>query len=177
MNKFSHKKYIQEKGRKLPIERCLIADMYSEQGLTACLIIRKQPGGKFTCANILIDRLCLGVKSSWVKCNFTHDELLELIDKLEQHAPCKEVTPAYFHNLIYGAIDYADELGIKPPQDFYMAEYVLDMNLIDDGIDDIEMGYEGKPMYIEGPYDNKNKIKTALNNSVGQSGYEYIVSA
>ena len=57
-----------------------------------------------------------------------------------------------------------------------MAEYVLDLNLIDDGIDDIEMGYEGKPLYIEGPYDNTSKIKAALNNSVGQGGYEYIVS-
>ena len=174
-SKFSPRKYLKEKGRKLPIEKCLIADLYDEKGLTMCLIIKKQPGGKYTFANILVDRLCLGVKNSMANCNLTPEKLDELIGSMEKHAPINEVTPAYFHNLIYGAIDYAGELGINPPKDFYITEYILDPDLIDDGIDDIELGYEGKPMYIEGPYDNKKQIINALNSSVGPEGYEYIM--
>ena len=49
-SKFSPKKYLQENGRKLPVERCLIADGYSRKGLTICLIVKKQPGGKYTFA-------------------------------------------------------------------------------------------------------------------------------
>ena len=93
---------------------------------------------------------------------------------MESHAPVVEVTTTYFHNLIYGAIDYASELGIEPPKDFYLAEYVLDPDLVDDGIDEIEMGYKGKPLYIQGLYDNYRKIINALNSSVGRDGYEYI---
>jgi hypothetical protein len=58
-NKFSPKKYLQENGRSLPVEKCLIADMYDQQALTMCLLVKKQPGGKFAFANILVDRLCL----------------------------------------------------------------------------------------------------------------------
>jgi hypothetical protein len=85
------------------------------------------------------------------------------------------VSPTQFHNLIYGALDYAAELGLKPPKDFYLAEYVLDENLVDDDIDNIEMGWNGKPLFVEGPYDNTQKILAALNNSVGRDGYKYIV--
>ncbi|NEW81358.1 MAG: hypothetical protein GZ094_03190 [Mariniphaga sp.] len=174
-NKFSPRKYLQENGRKLPIEKCLIADRYIDKGLTVCLIIRRQPGGKYTFANILVDRLCLGVKNSMVNCNLTEEEIDKMLDMMENHTPTIEVTSSYFHNLIYGAIDYASGLGIDTPKDFYLSEYVLDPDLVDDGIDEIEMGFNGKPCYIQGPYDNHRKIISALDASVGTDGYEYIV--
>ncbi len=175
--KFSTKKYLKDKGRKLPIEMCLVSDLYEDNGLTTCLIVRKQPGGKISFATILVDRLCLGVKSTIVNCNFTQSEINEIILRLSEHGPCEEVDSTYFHNLVYGAVDYASELGLDPPKDFYIAEYLLDPDLIDDGIDEIEMGQNGKPFYVEGPYDNKNKIISALNKSVGPDGYEYIMLA
>jgi hypothetical protein len=91
-NKFSPQKYLKENGRKLPVEKCLVADLYNQQGLTMCLIIKRQPGGKNTFANILVDRLCLGVKNSMVNCNFTDEELDNLIEKMESHVPVVEVT-------------------------------------------------------------------------------------
>lgn len=172
---FSPKKYLKEKGRLLPIHKCLIADGYEANSLTMCLIVRAQPGGKFTFANILVDRLCLGVKSCMANCNSTDVEIEELIDRIEGHGVIQEVTPTYFHNLIYAAVDYAAELGFKTPDDFYLAEYVLDPDLIDDGIDDIEMGRNGKPFYIQGPFDDATRILSILNRSVGREGYEFIV--
>jgi hypothetical protein len=74
-------------------------------------------------------------------------------------------------------LDYAAELGLTPPKDFYLAEYLLDDNLVDDEIDEIEMGWNGKPMYIEGPYDNTQKILSALKQSVGKDGFKYIVKS
>lgn len=174
-NNFSPKKYLKEKGKLLPIEKCLISDNYNEQGFTMCLIVRKQPGGKFTFASVLVDRLCLGIKNSMSNCNFTSEQIDKLIGDMETNAPVEEVSPNYFHNLIYGALDYAAELGLTPPKDFYLAEYVLDETLIDDEIDEIEMGWNGKPIYVEGPFDNTQKILAALNNSVGRDGYGYIV--
>ena len=174
-SKFSPQKYLQENGRKLPIEKCFISDLYDQKGLTFCLIIRRQPGGKFTFASILVDRLCVGVKNSIVNCNFTDEEIDNLIDKMESHAPAIEVTSTYFHNLIYGAIDYASELGLETPKDFYLAEYVLDPDLVDDGIDEIEMGCNGRPLYIQGPFDNYRKIISSLNSNIGIDGYEYIM--
>lgn len=172
---FSPKKYLKEKGKQLPLDRCLISDNYEEQGFTMCLIIRKQPSGKFAFGSFLVDRLCLGVKNSMSNCNFTSEQIDKLISEMETNAPIEEVSPTHFHNLIYGALDYAAELGLKPPKDFYLAEYVLDDNLVDDNIDEIEMGWNGKPWYVEGPFDNTQKILGALKQSVGEDGYEYIV--
>lgn len=176
--KFSPKKYLKEKGKKLPIEQCLIADLYNENnGLTMCLIIRRQPGGKFSVANILIDRSCLGVKNSMANCNVSELELNELIEKTSSHGELVEVTPEYFHNMVYGALDYAHVLGFSPPKDFYIAEYLLDENYISEEIDTIEMGKNGKPFYVQGPYDNAKKILATLNKSVGSGGYDYISEA
>ena len=174
-NTFSPQKYLKEKGKTLPIEKCLISDNYDEQGFTMCLIVRKQPGGKFTFASVLVDRLCLGIKNSMSNCNFTSTQIDKLIEEMAGNAPVEEVSPNYFHNIIYGALDYATELGLKPPKDFHQTEYVLDEDLVDDDIDEIEMDWNGKPMYVEGPFDNTQKILSALNNSVGKEGYEYIV--
>ena len=176
-NNFSPIKYLKEKGKQLPIEKCLISDNYNKQGFTMCLIVRKQPGGKFTFASVLVDRLCLGIKDSITNCNFTSEQIDKLISDMENNAPLEEASPTYLHNMIYGALDYAAELGLKPPKDFYLAEYVLDENLVDDGIDEIEMGWNGKPMYIEGPFDDTQKILSALNKNVGREGYEFIVKS
>ncbi|MBI9066991.1 MAG: hypothetical protein JEZ09_06840 [Salinivirgaceae bacterium] len=176
--KFSPIKYLKEKGKKLPILKCLIADFYEEdKGVTICLIIRKQPSGKFSFANILVDRCCLGVKSSIANCNVTEIELNEILEKMRQHGEMLEVTPEYFHNMVYAALDYAEELGFLPPKDFYMTEYLLDPDYISDKIDNIEMGHNGKPLYIQGPFDNSKKIIQTLNNSVGEGGYDYIMEA
>ena len=174
-NSFSPKKYLKEKGKQLPIDRCLISDNYADQGFTMCLIIRKQPSGKFAFGSFLVDRLCLGIKDSMSNCNFTSEQIDELIEQMASNAPVEEVAPTYFHNLIYGALDYAAELGLSAPKDFYLAEYLLDENLVDDEIDEIEMGWKGRPFYVEGPHDNKQKILSTLNQSVGADGYEFIV--
>jgi len=172
--KMSPVKYLKEKGRKLPIEMCLVSDLYDEDGLTMCLIVRKQPSGKYSFAHLLVDRLCMGVKNTIVNCNFIREDLDKLVDQLYAYGPCTEVNPNYFHNLIYGAVDYAAELGLDPHKDFTQAEYLLDPDLIDDGIDDIEMGRNGKPLYIAGPHDNQKKIMRSLTINVGSDGYEYI---
>ncbi|GAB1453944.1 hypothetical protein MASR2M47_40000 [Draconibacterium sp.] len=44
-------------------------------------------------------------------------------------------------------------------------------------IDEIEMGWNGKPWYVEGPFDNTHKILSTLKQSVGEDGYEYIVKS
>jgi len=174
--KFSPIKYLKEKGKILPIEKCLLADFYEQDnGVTICLIIKKQPSGKFAFANILVDRCCLGVKSSIANCNITEIELNNMLEQMSQHGEMVEVSPEYFHNIVYAAVDYAEELGFSPPKDFYIAEYLLDTAYITDEIDKIEMGKNGKPFYIQGPFDNSKKIIQTLNNSVGKGGYDYII--
>lgn len=174
--KFSPRKYIIEKGRKIPIYKCYISDNYEDKGLTICLIIRKQPGGKYMFASFVVDRYCLGVKDAFANCNFEEFQINELIGKLSANGSVKEVSPTYFHNLIYASIDFAAECGFQPPEDFKFAEYVLDFDLIDEGIDEIDVGDEDeKPLFISGPFDDVNKIIGTLNRNVGKGNYNFIM--
>ncbi len=104
------KKYIIRNARKLPIHTCLIADGYLDKGLTQCMIIRKQPGGKYTFALLLVDRFCLGVKNAAYNCNMDDDSIRKLTEGMSTLVMPEEVSPAYFHNLVYAALDYASEL-------------------------------------------------------------------
>ncbi|MGK7396077.1 MAG: hypothetical protein ACNS62_15985 [Candidatus Cyclobacteriaceae bacterium M3_2C_046] len=173
-DKLNCKKYIISKGRKLPISRCLISDGYEEKSHTLCLIIRQQPGGKFTFAFFLVDRFCLGVKDCFCNCNADEEMLQQLIDSMTENSAVVETDPVYFHNMIYAAVDYATENGFKPEKNFSLAEMVLEPDFIDDGIDDIEMGENGQPLFISGPHDNVNKILTTLDLNVGKGNYNFI---
>lgn len=174
MAKFSPEKYIRQNGRKLPVEKCLIADGYENQSLTICLIIRKQPSGYFTVALFMIDRFCLGIKDAFANCNLQSTDVEDLIGKASaQIGSIDEVSTAYLHNMVYGALDFAESLGFSPHKDFKLAEFILDPNLVDDGIDDIEFGFEGKPYFIAGPYDNAAKIMATLDQTVGRGNYKF----
>ena len=175
MAKFSPQKYIMQNGRRLPIEKCLIADGYEYNLHTICLIVRRQPSNYFTAALFMIDRHCLGVKDAFANCNLTSHDISEMISRSESKiGTMEEVSPAHLHNMVYGALDYAESLGFGPHKDFKLAEFVLDPDLVDDGIDDIEFGMDDKPFFIAGPFDNVPKILATLNRTVGEGNYEYV---
>ncbi|OFY49716.1 MAG: hypothetical protein A2W85_07590 [Bacteroidetes bacterium GWF2_41_31] len=175
MSAFSAKNYILKNGRNLPIERCFIGTSSDEFGIDQCMIIRKQPSGYFSIALFLVDTFCLGVKDVIYNCNLTTFDIQEMISRILQSSTIKDVTPAEFHNHIYASIDYAESFGLMPCKDFKYAEYLLNPDLIDDGIEDVELGKDGKPLYIAGPFDPVKNILAALNRTIGEGNYDYIL--
>lgn len=174
MSNFSPEKYIRQNGRKLPIERCLVSDGYKHGLLSMGLIIRKQPSNYLSFAYFMIDRHCLGIKNIIVNCNVTSNTIEDLIATATNGlGPMEDVSPVFFHNLVYGALDYAESIGFKPHKDFILAQYLLNPELVDDGIDDLEFGMDGKPYFISGPNDNAQKILATLNKTVGEGNYNY----
>ena len=126
-------------------------------------------------ANLMLDRYCLGVKNAFYNCNFDDKQLEDLKQKMQSTGEIEEVDSTYFHNLVYAAIDFAEENGFKPSKDFALAERILDPDLIDDGIDDIEVGQDGKPLFINGPYDDVDSIVATLKRNVGEGNYNIMI--
>lgn len=172
---FSPQKYIKEKGRALPVEKCLLSDNYSQAGHTICMIVRRQPSGKFMFANYLIDRCCLGIKDTTLNCNLEEEKIEEIVDMMSQNAKVEEISPEQLHNMVYAAYDWGTELGFKPPKEFALSEYMLDSQLIDDGIDDVEFGWEGQPYFLAGPYDDTKRILAILDKNVGKGNYKFTI--
>lgn len=169
----SPENYIRTKARSLPFHECLINEEWKEKGLATIFISKRQASGNYIYAIYLVDVFCLGLKNTLYSFNCDELNYNEMKRKyVYDYIPCDIV---HAHNIIYGAIDYAGELGFHPQKDFRITEYILDPELIDDGIDEIEFGSNGKPIFIAGPDDNVNRIINILNNSVGSGNYEYIM--
>jgi hypothetical protein len=89
--------------------------------------------------------------------------------------PYKEYEQNYVQNVIWGAFEYAEELGFAPPKycDFDITQYILDPI---DEVDfvEIEFGQDGKPLFIAGPHDNVQKIRNILTKKLGVEGYHFL---
>ncbi|MBP7496833.1 MAG: hypothetical protein KA792_04130 [Bacteroidales bacterium] len=169
--------YIKSKARALPFYECFINDNWKEKGLASILISKKQPGGNFLFGMYLVDIFCLGIKNTFFNFNLSELKYNEMVGKIKEGAdnmiPFNIVTA---HNIIYGAVDYAEELGFFPHKDFKITEFILDPDLINDEIDTIEFGFNDKPYFIAGPNDNINLILATLDRNVGKNNYTFIVS-
>ena len=167
-------KYITTKAKILPFHECFISQDWNKRGMASILISKRMPSGNFIAALYLVDVFCLGLKNTLYRFNLSqleYDELYDQFNQNEDFIPCKLEMA---HNIIYGAIDYADELGFAPNSDFKVTEKLLDEDLITDDIDTIELGKDGKPFFIAGPDDNINRIIAILNKKIGEGNYDFL---
>ncbi len=176
--KFSAKKYIKNKARSLPFHEAIINSDWETCGMASILLSKIQPSNKFLLGVYLVDIMCLGLKDSFYEVNLTKYDYDEFINKFtsrfdEVHRP--DIT--YVHNLIYGAIDFAEELGFRPCKEFAISEFILDPDLITDEIDEIEFGKNGMPSYFAGPYDDVPRILKTLDKNIGRGNYHYTYGA
>lgn len=168
----SLKNYIIDRARKLPIYKCwLIGDNVS--GIKQIIVTRQKTGGKLVVGFFLIDLFCLGLKDTFYR-EFDDEEELEdmVFSKLPYEINEQEIDPTYAQNLVYGAIEYAENLGFSPHKEFKVSEYILD-DIEELEYIEIEFGKDGKPFYLPGENDNIVKNLMILDANVGKGNYNY----
>lgn len=174
-NKLSPQKYIIKNGRSLPFHECYINEDWQESGLATFFISKKMHGGNYIFVLYLVDIYCLGLKNTLLKFNITEPEKKKLFELfISNHQSPERCDIVLAHDIIFGAIDYAKKLGFEPHKDFKITEYLLNPDLISNGIDEIEFGREGKPFYISGPNDNVPQIINTLNRTIGEGNYDFM---
>jgi hypothetical protein len=173
---FDQKKYLTEHGRDLPYVEGLINKQWVDDGIAYIVLTKKMPDKQLISCLYAADFLCTGLRKTEFFVGLTEEEYKNVIAGFRLAFGEIEKTDIIFaHNLIYGSIRYASTLGFKPNSNFEFTENLLDTDFIDEGIHDIEFGHLGKPMYIEFPDDNAEKIMKTLDNSVGPGNYTYIL--
>lgn len=173
--KISGKKYLIKNGRKLPFYESFINVDWREKGIANILISKKQPAGNITFGVYLVDVFCLGIKNTFFNFNFSEDEYREVWNRFNSNEEMAAIDVVEAHNIIYGAIDYAEEFGFHPHKDFKVTQFLLNPDMIDDGIDDIEFGKNGKPFYIAGPNDHPERIINTLMKTAGEGNFDYMM--
>ena len=172
------KNFIRKYARKLPLSKCYIAKNWQEIGMATTIVSRKMPSGDFAYANYLVDTKCLGVKDTWGNIFLSRSEFEETIEMIAANLEggLVECDPILAQNVVYGAVEYAEDLGFDPHKDFQYTEFMLD-DVEELEYMELEFGQEGKPFYFEGPHDNVEKIMATLLKNVGEGNFEYVLNA
>lgn len=168
--------YIRKKARNLPIYECLVATGWEESGLPTVVIARKHTNGNMTACTYLVDLKCLGVKDTAYLFNVTPIEYREFIDTIQQDIELTPTDYALVHNIILAGVEYAAELGFKPFKDYEsVTKFMLEEDTDEIELIEIECGYNGVPVYVQGPYEDDLKVRkiiTQLEKAVGAGNFE-----
>lgn len=135
----SPERYIKEKLRTVEIGDCYMTDDIWEQGIGRVVVTRKHNGGRISMAEFVVDTYCLGVRDCDYRLRMEDYELSFILHRMEKNEELRKVSYEEAHNVVYGAVAFAEEGGILPHKNFSLVEYFLEED--DDGVPIIEYDF------------------------------------
>lgn len=135
---FSERDYIRTRARQLPLGKCYAFGNWKSQKYSPVVVTRLHKQGTYTIGMYIVDMLCRGVTDSEYFFNRTQEELDDTLQALSQPPVLmmEEIPYEVAHNLIYGAVAFAEEAGLEPDKTFFITQYILEED--DDNIPLIE---------------------------------------
>ncbi len=181
-----------ERGELAPIESCLINESaakhllesaeenalrlaYGGDNGLAQIFVTRVERNRYLLGSYLVDYWCLGVKDTFGprKLDRTKYEITVEAAYLAFDENYREITLKQAQAIIFGAVDYAAKLGFNPHPDFESVKAHLGQPL--DDLPALEFGREGKPFYMNGPYDRPSEILATLQETVGEGNFDYVL--
>lgn len=158
----------------------LVGDITDEDGdgfingLGYVTVAREAKYNELTVCTYLLDYWCLGVKDAIAPRKVNRAKYKDFINKLFDAfpEPPQEIPISVAQSMVYSTLEYADKLGFQPHRDFaesrvHLGEWNGEIRM--------KCGRQGKPCYVDGPYDDPMKILQTLRNSVGERNFDYLV--
>ena len=174
-----------ETGKLAPVAQCLVntkcAELLLEEqtldesgmgGLGIVLVARTTGYKRFVVCTYMVDYWCLGLKDTMGEKKLNDIKYQQFLKTVYRGFPdgyC-EIALEQAQAIVYGAIDYAADLGFKPHKDFQKTKNHLGTW---NGQPKLTFGRQGKPCFIEGPYDNGTQIMQTLRKNVGEGNFNY----
>jgi hypothetical protein len=143
-------------------------------GIVAVLVARRHRYDKVIVCGYLVDVHCLGVKNT-LGPQVMDARILAQFCRTYFEAYEGEPVPAPLElaqHLVLGAIEYAHGLGFEPHPDFSATAAHLGNWA---GPSAITFGRDGKPFYMQGPYDDAFAVLRTLDRTIGRDKYHYVV--
>ena len=139
------------------------------QGLSHVFVTRLDRGKRLF-VGFLVDYWCLGVKDTLpsrrvdlLEYSFTKTAMFSL------YGGTRQISLEQAQAIVYGAIEYARKLGFEPHPD--TAEALTVLGPRPESLLPLEFGKNGRPMYLNGPDDDVDKVLATLNRAVGEGNY------
>lgn len=145
-----------------------------QNGLATVLVARDDRPGRVRVCGFLVDVYCLGVKNAVGPKRMDRSELPGFVDDYYAVHGAPIAAPLELaQHLVLGAVEYARGLGFEPHRDFAAAARLLGPW---SGPSKITFGRAGKPVFIQGPYDDGPRVMETLERTVGAGNYEFLVA-
>lgn len=168
-------RFMREKARTLPIGKCYIAPSdWQETGMAHVIVTRVRPSGNLVMGIFLVDTFCLGVKDAVCRDNLTPEEFLGHLDFYARRLGLEEISYNEAHNIIYGAMAFAEEGGIMPSKEFDLAGYILEEDTEDVPLIEYDFGKNGKHFLTVNPDRKEMPYYHILKKKLGDD-FDYIM--
>jgi len=139
-------------------------------GIAQVLVARAGRGDRVSVCGYLVDTFCLGVKGALGPDRMRERHLPAFVRRyfMAFPAPPLRAPIELGRHVVHGAVDFASELGFAPHPDFEAARGHL--GELDEPCA-ITFGREGRPLYVQGPYDDAVAILKTLQETIGGDGF------
>ena len=170
----SQEKFMQTRARTLQIGKCYRDSHLFDIGEGYVVVSRLHTGGKISFACYLIDTYCTGVKDSMYKLRTEKEEFDYILESLSKTNELEECSYEEAHNIVYGAVDFAEEIDIAPDNSFKLTKYILEEDTEDVPLIEYEFGKDGKHFLVATDQYNASKYLPKLKQAYGND-FKYIV--
>ena len=171
----SPERYIKEKGRAIELYKSYISPEWEENGIANVLVTRRKRNGELIGVMFLVDTFCLGVKDVSLIPPMDEDEMWDKLKKFNDHIGLEEIPYVEAHNIIYGAVAFAEDAEIPPCKDFEWASGILEEDTDDIPLIEYEFGKDGKYcLFLDSDDIEAKKWIPALEKCLGDK-FTYIV--
>lgn len=169
-----------QNARVYPLHGCWIMDGWQDTGITPVIVARMQDNDRIMFGVYMVDYYCLGIKNAYTRVDYSRNRFERELPKLCANAPVS-CSVELAHDLIYGALEYAEKLGFEPHPDFYKQKADQILNPVDahPRTNGVTFGKDGKPLYVSGPYDSEMKSRSVINTltrTCGPGNFDYLVT-
>jgi hypothetical protein len=161
-----------------PLLECLISQEWQEPAQLCQVAVARQSQatGEVVLGSFLVDLGCLGVKNALTN---LFPSAAEYRREYRQHLmasqPMRDCDLDLAAKVIEEGTIYARSLGFKPHSDTAMALKILGDAHPENRAETIPLGKDGKPLFVNGPYDDVARITRILDRNVGRGNYEVII--
>lgn len=171
----SPEQYIRTKARTLPIEACYMEPTWHEMGLTVVIVARRHAQGTYTLGTYIVDTFCKGVVEAGFHFSITTAKYEEMVEYFKKERGIAAAEYNEVHNLIYGAIAYAEEAGITPCKSFAIAQYILDEDTDDVPLIEYEFGKDGKYFLVAKDRLELSRYLPLLDTNLAPDDFSFVV--
>lgn len=139
---------IRTRARNLKIGKCYINSDWEESRIASIFVTREHVNGNLTAGLFLVDLASEGVIDTDYGFNMPPQAFRDMKDNQEDPVDIIEIDYPVAHNIIYGALAFAEESGFRPHKKFEVAQFILEEDTDDIPLIEVEFGINGQPAFI-----------------------------